>query len=298
VIPPAKSTFAFSKSKAGNMKLGIFVINLDRSSGRLASISNQLKHLSLAWQRLPALDAANPDDLRAASEHYSPNLNKRLFRRPLSNSEIACFASHRRAWETLLATDWRGAIILEDDAFPSDNFPTAVTALEASLNEWQAVKLFTYRPVPILSQKPLFSGNIETSGASHPPRPRFYLCDYLKTPVCTTAYSVTREAAAQLLKTSTRFGRPVDVHQQFYWETSVRFQGLLPLPVPQTAGFPSEINNSNRESHKTKHRFFTHLANQISFNCETYRRALFSHGFCNTFLRRPRRQENFLPKQG
>jgi glycosyl transferase family 25 len=280
------------------MKLGILVINLDRSVERLASISNQLKNFSLAWQRLPALDATNPDELRAAGEHYSPTLNKHLFRRPLSNGEIACFASHRRAWETMLATDWHGAVILEDDAFPSDNFPAAVTALEASLNEWRAVKLFTYRPAPILSQKPLSSGSIEVPGATPPPRSRGNLCDYLKTPVCTTAYSVTREAAAQLLKTSARFGRPVDVQQQFYWETSVRFQGLLPLPVPKTASFPSEINTSNRESRKTKHRFFTHLANQISFNCETYRRALFSHGFYNTFLRGPRQQENFLRKQG
>lgn len=91
----------------------IFVINLDRRPDRLDHISHQLNSLELNFSRVSAVDGRNlcSDDLKYFKSE--PNLP-----RP-SNSEFACFLSHRKCWERLLESADQYAVILEDDVFLS-----------------------------------------------------------------------------------------------------------------------------------------------------------------------------------
>jgi len=121
----------------------IFVINLDRSPARFASISQQLSRFNLPFERISALDGSIPEQLETARANYSANLNKKNFRRALSNGEIACFASHRRAWKLIANTTTGGGVVLEDDALLSDDFAEAIALLQTNAAEWGAHSNFS-----------------------------------------------------------------------------------------------------------------------------------------------------------
>ncbi|MBX8784742.1 glycosyltransferase family 25 protein [Ochrobactrum sp. GRS2] len=85
------------------------VINLDRSADRLSHCHHQFSQLKLQFERVPAVDGRNlePDDIAkiGLSEDWpKPTL-----------SEFACFMSHRKCWELLVASDDKYAAIFEDD---------------------------------------------------------------------------------------------------------------------------------------------------------------------------------------
>ncbi len=81
----------------------VYIINLDRSSGRMAFMRQQCEAISLDFERISAVDG---DTIDAAT----------LARHMLPAGATACFMSHRLAWERLLSSEAKRALILEDDA--------------------------------------------------------------------------------------------------------------------------------------------------------------------------------------
>ncbi|EKF43335.1 MAG: glycosyltransferase family 25 protein [Pigmentiphaga sp.] len=81
----------------------VYIINLDRSPGRMAFMRQQCEALSLDFERIPAVDG---DTIDAET----------LARHGLSVGATACFMSHRLTWERLLSSEAERALILEDDA--------------------------------------------------------------------------------------------------------------------------------------------------------------------------------------
>ncbi|MDR3228992.1 MAG: glycosyltransferase family 25 protein [Puniceicoccales bacterium] len=244
------------------MKLGIIVINLDRSPERLANVAAQLDALGLAWERLPAVDGKNPAHAPRLAA-YSPALNRRIFHRQLSPGEQACYASHRLAWQRILDAGWDGAIVLEDDMDFAPNFPDALAALAANPGKWDALKLMSPTPRTILSRTPL-----DAAG-------RWQLGDYLKTPIMAAAHALTADAARRLLAATKCFGRPVDTEVQWWWETGVRFRALLPYPV--TINAVTSGASALRGHRGGRHRFYKFLKfrQQLAYNAQIYLRALF-----------------------
>ena len=76
------------------------VINLDRSTDRLATFSAQAAQIGLAFERLPAIDAGQ---VETAGGYLRPG-------------EVACFESHRLAWRMLVASEAPWLAVFEDDA--------------------------------------------------------------------------------------------------------------------------------------------------------------------------------------
>mgnify|MGYP001250809129 CR=1 FL=1 len=93
----------------------IFVINLPSAIERRKFQQDQLTKLGLEYK---ILDATSSDDISDATykKHYFD------WQRPLRKTEIACYYSHRLAWE-MVTKSRKPALILEDDAVLSSCVP-------------------------------------------------------------------------------------------------------------------------------------------------------------------------------
>jgi len=95
--------------------MNIFVINLPSAIERLQFQEEQLLSLTLDHQILSATSVNDIND-ETYKKHYFD------WQRPLKNTEVACYYSHRSAWNKVIKTD-RPALILEDDALLSQCVP-------------------------------------------------------------------------------------------------------------------------------------------------------------------------------
>ncbi len=68
-----------------------YVINLDRSTERMAHMAELLSAQGLEFIRIPAVDDK------------------------MQGPHVSCFLSHIKVWETFLASDHDYALVLEDD---------------------------------------------------------------------------------------------------------------------------------------------------------------------------------------
>ena len=95
--------------------MNVFVINLSSAIERRQFQEEQLLSLALDHQ---ILSATSTDDINDETykRHYFD------WQRPLKNTEVACYYSHRSAWNKVIKTD-RPVLILEDDALLSQCVP-------------------------------------------------------------------------------------------------------------------------------------------------------------------------------
>jgi glycosyl transferase family 25 len=95
--------------------LNIFIINLSDAVERRDFQKQQLFQLGLEYK---FLNAVSIDDI--SSEIYKKHYYD--WQRPLRNTEVACYFSHKLAWDKIIKTD-QPALILEDDALLSKCVP-------------------------------------------------------------------------------------------------------------------------------------------------------------------------------
>lgn len=100
----------------------ILVINLDSATTRMAFQKEQLTQLGLEYERLPAVQIKDKSNENFVKYHAS-------WQRPLGMAEVACFISHKLAWDQVIAADLP-MLILEDDALLSDNVPSLLNELD------------------------------------------------------------------------------------------------------------------------------------------------------------------------
>ncbi len=99
----------------------VLIINLDRSTERLALQQAQMAALGMKFSRFAAIDASTLTD--EGSEAY---WNR--WERPMRRSERACFLSHRAVWQQV-AAGTEPVLVLEDDAVLSDKVPALLAQL-------------------------------------------------------------------------------------------------------------------------------------------------------------------------
>lgn len=95
--------------------MNIFIINLSDAVERRDFQKQQLFQLGLEYK---ILNAVSIDDI--SSEIYKKHYYD--WQRPLRNTEVACYFSHKLAWDKIIKTD-QPALILEDDALLSKCVP-------------------------------------------------------------------------------------------------------------------------------------------------------------------------------
>ena len=97
----------------------VFVINLKRSVERRAHMQKLLQHLSLDYEFIEAIDFRDLThaDIEAV---YDDRSCQKTMKRSLSNAEIACALSHRKAWIRIKSLGLEEAFIMEDDVIVKD----------------------------------------------------------------------------------------------------------------------------------------------------------------------------------
>jgi glycosyl transferase family 25 len=99
----------------------IFVINLPSAIERRQFQEVQLSKLGLDYEVLSATSTNDINEDTYKKHYYD-------WERPLRNVEVACYYSHRSAWQRVI-DDNQPALILEDDALLSKHSAEALESL-------------------------------------------------------------------------------------------------------------------------------------------------------------------------
>lgn len=224
-----------------------FLINLDRSSDRLATIAPELSALCAAlgieWERISAIDGAtlalpNPalvDESAFRRRHHA------LLRR----GEVGCYLSHHAALTRFLATDDELGLILEDDVTLSDDLQQVLGALSACPDQWDLVKLFATHPAGIIPRHRLGG--------------RYRLVSLAFRHGSAAAYVVNRKAAARLVAGLLPMTVPYDHEFDRAWKYGLKLRAVMPFPVsrhrwPSLIGVSSRVDPTKRAANSRGHK--------------------------------------------
>jgi glycosyl transferase family 25 len=196
----------------------IFVINLERSPDRLAHAAAELARQDLPFHRVPAVDGSLLSDAEIASVHDATR-TAATYHVPMQRGEIACFLSHRHAWQSFLEeTSAPFAVVLEDDFELRGTLRPVIRALASqSPPRWDMIKLWA-------KEKRLVR---EVSALAAPYR----LVRELVISKRTVGQIVSREGATKLLARTLPIHLPIDVQLQYPWELGIEVLALRPSLV-------------------------------------------------------------------
>lgn len=164
---------------------------------------DQAERLGFAFDRLAAVDAHNCTQTRGR----------------LTPGEIACFESHRKAWQLLVDSGEPWLAVFEDDALLAHPIATLLASDRWIPVQSDIVKLETFEARVAIAAK-----GISVEGVS---------LHRLQTAHCGSAgYILSRQCAIDLLRQTKNFTRPVDIvlfdHEH---EVSRKLQILQMVPA-------------------------------------------------------------------
>lgn len=229
--------------------LPIFVINLDGSTKRLEKVESELAKYDVSFERIAAVDGRLMSD-EALHEHYCPQKNAADYYKALTPGEIGCYLSHRKAWATIIERDLAAAIVLEDD-FLLLHPISDVVHFAKSGTAFDYVKLSDH------PNRPRKTTPLQLVGQSE-------LVSFDKAPARTCAQLVSAQGARKLLAHSEKFGRPVDIDLQYWWEKEIEVLGLKPFPFQPAPDIQSDITAIQNRNTVQKHRL-RRIRQQLSF---------------------------------
>jgi len=183
--------------------LQLYIINLEGATGRLVRLRKQFSRIGLGFVRIEAVDAC------ALSKAQCRDMqNRNIWSQPLTRGEIACFLSHGRALEQLIADNVSHGVIFEDDitlgkeaATLLQNADWLIKMAEKTGEEIDIIKLETAGKKVWLGQD-LPLEDLSRSG--------FALKKLKSTHIMAAAYLVSRAAAMRLLEMMTEKAAPFD----------------------------------------------------------------------------------------
>lgn len=234
------------------MKFSVFLINLDRSTERLANAAKQIEATGMSFERVSAVDGATLTD-EVIQRVFDAKTAARRFPYDLTAGEIGCYLSHVKCWEKIIEDDLDYAIILEDDLLLDAEFARLPEVIQQLDTPWHYLKLscpFKHRPY--------------TTAKTLATTPEFSLVNYKKAPTGTVAQVVSRTGAQRLLTHKPPFFRPIDIDLQWaVHEAGLHIQGLVPY-VANISDEPSEIQRIAKRK-DLKQRSFIKLKETIRF---------------------------------
>lgn len=235
------------------MNYKVFLINLDRSTQRLADVKAQLDKLKIPFERISATDGSCLTERDYA--FFDRKTAAYRYHYDLTSGEVGCYLSHIRCWQKIVDEKLDYAIILEDDLNLSPNFAALPDTIKNLPKDWEFIKLsnpFKARQEAVITEYD-----------------KFNLVKYDKAPSGTCAQVVSFVGAKKLLKARHSFFRPVDVDLQWQWETGAKVLGLIPYPVDNNHQFGSDIQNIEQRKNKQKRRFIK-LKESFRFKWKQY----------------------------
>ena len=156
----------------------------------------------------------------------------------MSRGQIGCYLSHRKAWQHILESDCNYGIVLEDDFYLPGDLNKTVKILDGLAFDWDLIKLAAYQD------------RTREIAFNHPLSDDYEIVIHEKPMSGGAATAITKEAATKLLKSTEKFGRPVDSDIQHFWEHDINVLSLLPYPVAQDMDYSSTIAAQTTKNRK------------------------------------------------
>lgn len=217
--------------------LKILVINLDRSPERWAAIAKQFEAWNLPEvpvERFPAVDGTDPAQLAPYTSLVSQRRAKLAKARPLTPTQIGCYASHYEAWKHCFQCD-HPVVIIEDDALIAadqlERFVTASTHFPQRLDCVRLSKNYT--------KKAKFERVYEAAD--------FSVMRFTKAHMTTVGYYLSPNGARKLLAKSKPWYLPVDLYMGEFWRHGVQCFGIDPTALePNPSLRTTRVMNSRK----------------------------------------------------
>lgn len=206
----------------------ILVINLDRSTDRLASITSALNRFDLQFDRVKAIEAKELTDTLPKRSHLFGE-----FFADLTPTERACRASHLNALTTVAASSARAVLVMEDDADFDDDarmILAEIAELPGALPDCISLYGMRTRGAPLVH---LPSGRLLISSVTPP----IGAVAILWTPVGARKF---------LAVAGRRMHRPIDVQRKHWWEGNLNAAWVSPPPIKETTHFGSQSTIGER----------------------------------------------------
>ncbi|MBN9547809.1 MAG: glycosyltransferase family 25 protein [Alphaproteobacteria bacterium] len=169
------------------------VINLDRSTDRLAHVTAEFERAGVAFERMAAVDAQALPDLGSMPVRKRPVSQTRL-----TDGEIACLLSHRACWSAIAAGDDSYVAIFEDDVMLSEKTGPLLADLGWIPADADIIKLETFLHRTIVGVKQVAAGHGFSAS-------RLY-----DVHMGSAGYIVSKKAAGALLGATQEICLPVD----------------------------------------------------------------------------------------
>ena len=208
--------------------LMVLLINLPRSTERLARMQARLQALGLGYEVLEAVDG------RARWDELLPTVDVRRFERHVGRDvlpgEIGCYHSHLLAWQRFLDSDAKVLLVLEDDIVFADDFLQALCVALEGGEHWDMLKLAKIR-----AKQPVCQGLLGP----------YRLNAYLGAATGFGAYLIGRATAQKLLPTLLPIRAPIDRELEQVHRHDIRHYGLEPFAAQPRDEGQSTITGQN-----------------------------------------------------
>lgn len=194
----------------------IFIISLDRSKDRRATILSRLDTLGFSAEVFPAIDGGSLD---LQNCDYDGRTRRLIYGKDMTPGEIGCARSHLAVYREIVRRDLPYALVLEDDAVLADSLPYALQSLETTAEPWDLVR-FLGKPKDLQRMRlvrPLPDGLALT---------RIY-----GTPGGAYGYVLSKKAAGRMAECGAAGWMPIDTLHGQVWCHGLRVRGLAPPPV-------------------------------------------------------------------
>jgi hypothetical protein len=163
------------------LRVQVFIVAL-ASSDRAQHLEGALRDLGLSWQTISAVDGR-----QMSATHLSrvgdARAGRHLYGQDLSPTEIGCCLSHREAYRHFLQGSASWALILEDDAYPTES----VVDFVRWLSSWRATN-------PMIIEC-FSSGRINDAAERYTVAPQVEIQRLVTYPGFTVAYAMNQQAA-------------------------------------------------------------------------------------------------------
>jgi GR25 family glycosyltransferase involved in LPS biosynthesis len=194
-----------------------FVIHLDRAVARRPQAELIRAALPMPSRILSAVDGLGLSET-ALARHARRSLHAPRYPFSLSRTEIACFLSHRQAWQAIVDGGHDAGLIVEDDvAVASPQFAEVLANAVACIQPHEFIR-FPQR------ERGERGPAVRTAGPLRLIEPWLPACGMVM-------QVVGREAARRLLRASTSFDRPVDSFVQMQWLHGATVLSARPIIV-------------------------------------------------------------------
>lgn len=196
------------------------VINMDRSTDRLAVVGGYLRAAGVAFQRQVGVDGKKLDLEGDAELKRKVDMKRwvQLHHRNPSAADVGCYLSHFNAIKTFHDQGEKPlGLIFEDDAAVQPDFIASVLPAIEDVKSWDILKLHARHPGPLVVRK-IYNEDVS-------------LCSYIARHAGGTAYVITHEAAEKMLKHLMPAVKMIDWAHDEGHVMNLRVRTLKPEPV-------------------------------------------------------------------